>query len=371
MAEILEAGAAWTSAVADALAPLLAKLAKLPTPEMSVGALLAAVVIAFVHLRYRYRRRGRPLSTRRTLALLFPRRFVTHKSHVLDLLLLFGNLLVFAALTAWAIVSLVAVKTATTAALTSVFGIGPWVSVPETAAISIATVVLFLAYEYAYWLEHYLSHRIPLLWEFHKVQHSAEVLTPITNFRVHPVDSVLFANISALVLGVASGVLAFVLGDSLQPYTLLGVNVILFVFLYAIVQLQHSQVWIPFTGLLGHVLSSPAHHQIHHSTDPRHFNKNLGSCLAIYDWMFGTLHMPRKKREKLTFGVAPTGAADHSLVEGVVVPFARAGGHIAAGAGKLRAAAAGAVGGCRAHGIAAHGPGRLRRHRASISTLAT
>ena len=47
--------------------------------------------------------------------------------------------------------------------------------------------ILFLAYELGYWLNHYLSHRIAFLWEFHKVHHSATVLTPLTNFRVHPI----------------------------------------------------------------------------------------------------------------------------------------------------------------------------------------
>ena len=63
-------------------------------------------------------------------------------------------------------------------------------------------------------------------------------------------------------------------------------------FIYVYVHLQHSQVWIAFTGWLGRLFMSPAHHQIHHSSNPAHFNKNLGSCLALWDWMFGTLHVP-------------------------------------------------------------------------------
>ena len=30
---------------------------------------------------------------------------------------------------------------------------------------------------------HYLQHRVPILWELHKVHHSAEVMTPITSGR--------------------------------------------------------------------------------------------------------------------------------------------------------------------------------------------
>jgi sterol desaturase/sphingolipid hydroxylase (fatty acid hydroxylase superfamily) len=32
---------------------------------------------------------------------------------------------------------------------------------------------------------------------------------------------------------------------------------------------------------------------VHHSANPKHFNKNFGSCLALWDWMFGTLYMPQ------------------------------------------------------------------------------
>jgi hypothetical protein len=80
-------------------------------------------------------------------------------------------------------------------------------------------------------------------------------------------------------------------------------NIILVFFIHAYVPLQHSHVWIAFTGVLGRIFVSPAHHQIHHSADQKHFNCNFGSCLALWDWMFGTLYVPGKGREKLTFGV--------------------------------------------------------------------
>jgi len=58
-------------------------------------------------------------------------------------------------------------------------------------------------------------------------------------------------------------------------------------------------MWIAFRGMLGRIFVSPAHHQVHHSANPKHFNKNFGSCLALWDWMFGTLYVPE---EPLTFG---------------------------------------------------------------------
>ena len=80
-------------------------------------------------------------------------------------------------------------------------------------------------------------------------------------------------------------------GDTAYQYVLSGNNVILVVFIHAYIHLQHSHMWISFRGALGRIFISPAHHQVHHSTNPIHFNKNLGSCLAVWDWLFGTLHV--------------------------------------------------------------------------------
>jgi len=76
------------------------------------------------------------------------------------------------------------------------------------------------------------------------------------------------------------------------------------------------------------VLQSPAHHQIHHSTDPAHFNRNLGSFLAIWDWMFGTLYMPGRTRQKLDFGVEPKGQEAHTVRGGLIAPVLHAVSHL-------------------------------------------
>jgi hypothetical protein len=83
-------------------------------------------------------------------------------------------------------------------------------------------------------------------------------------------------------------------------------------------------MWIAFRGVLGRIFVSPAHHQVHHSANPRHFNKNFGSCLALWDWMFGTLYVPAKKREPIAFGVP--GRTDAHTVKGELVdPLVKAG----------------------------------------------
>lgn len=100
----------------------------------------------------------------------------------------------------------------------------------------------------------------------------------------------------------------------------------LWLFVHAYLHLQHTPVWIAFTGLAGRVLMSPAHHQIHHSTNPAHFNTNLGSCLSLFDWAFGTLHAPRREPEALRFGVEGEGEAPHGVKGLFVDPFLRLSG---------------------------------------------
>ena len=88
--------------------------------------------------------------------------------------------------------------------------------------------------------------------------------------------------------------------------------------------LRHSHLWIPFQGLAGKLFQSPAHHQVHHSTDPRHFDKNLGFALAVWDWAFGTLHIPSKQREVTEYGVGEEYQDYATVTRSLTRPFAKA-----------------------------------------------
>jgi len=159
-------------------------------------------------------------------------------------------------------------------------GPSPQVALPGPAATAISTVLLFLAYEIAYWIDHYISHKVPFFWAFHKPHHTAEVLTPLTNFRVHPIESLKFGNIVALFTGATGGALAWLFGGP-HAWLINGVNLLTVVFLFTLTHLQHSHFWIATTGAWGRILMSPAHHQVHHSDNPAHFDRNFGSALAI------------------------------------------------------------------------------------------
>ena len=188
---------------------------------------------------------------------------------------------------------------------------------------------MLIAYDISYYLYHVAQHKIPFLWELHKVHHSANVLTPLTVFRIHPLDAVIFSNILGVCLGLANGVATYAFGKTSTAFTIDDTNVILVIFIHVYVHLQHTHLWIPFTGIWGRIFQSPAHHQIHHSSNPAHFDRNFGSCLALWDWVFGTLRIPNKEPEKLNFGVVQGEADMHSLSELTIAPVKRAAGHLA------------------------------------------
>ena len=135
------------------------------------------------------------------------------RSTLTDIGYLYFNIFVFGIVFGWALLSYEMLSRTIVDQLTALFGLMPPAPLPALASRTIVTVMLFLAYELGYWLNHYLSHRIAFLWEFHKVHHTATVLTPVTNFRVHPVYMCIFLNILAVFTGVASGVGEYLLGD--------------------------------------------------------------------------------------------------------------------------------------------------------------
>ena len=147
------------------------------------------------------------------------------------------------------------------------------------------TLTLFIISDFTrYWLHRFL-HTVPFLWEFHKVHHSAKVLNPLTFYRVHPVENILFAFRYALSIGVVSGVFIYFFGAFIGVVEIVGVNVLLFLFSLMGSNLRHSHIKIKYPKVMENFFISPFQHQIHHST--KHSNKNFGGYLALWDKLFG------------------------------------------------------------------------------------
>lgn len=153
----------------------------------------------------------------------------------------------------------------------------------------------------AYWL-HRAYHEFKLFWAFHSVHHSAEVLTPMTNDRIHPAEYLLSLPVYATVLGVVEGLLMYYVVGHIDFYTIGGMNAVVVVFYLAGANLQHSHIWLSYGKYLERILISPAQHQIHHSIGMDHDRKNFGQMFAVWDWAFGTLYVPKGQMD-LTFGI--------------------------------------------------------------------
>ena len=298
--------------------------------HFSLTSLAAALMISALYFAWQRHKRGRRIRLKTIARALFPRRIMRHASNQADIFYLFFNIFMFSVLFGWAVLSYQFISNGIIAGLVVIAGPVTPTALSPYITRALITLMLFLAYELGYWFNHWLSHKVPLLWEFHKVHHTAEVLTPLTNFRVHPIYGWIFANILAASAAVANGLGHYMFGHTEYQYAITDTNIILVLFIHAYVHLQHSHMWISFRGVLGHIFVSPAHHQVHHSVDPKHFNKNFGSCLALWDWMFGTLYVPAHEREPLVFGVADHADA-HSVKAELVDPFVKAAGHLKPG----------------------------------------
>ncbi len=174
-----------------------------------------------------------------------------------------------------------------------------------TQVMVLFTLALFVVSDFTrYWL-HRLLHTIPFLWEFHKVHHSAKVLTPLTFYRVHPVENFLFGFRYAISIGFVTGVFIYLFGAMINIFELFGVNILLFIFSIAGSNLRHSHIKISYPKIVENFLISPYAHQLHHST--KYTDKNFGGYLSIWDNIFGTLqtsHETLLRKEKIHFGIS-------------------------------------------------------------------
>lgn len=314
-----------------------------PGSPYGAPALLGALLFVGLYYIGRRRARGRPIRLRAFVRSIFARRVILHPSSLLDLRMWAINALVLTTAYGMLAVGGLTVRNLVAGALSASFGAHAPLAWPVALIIAIATLSELLAYELAYWFGHYLFHRFPALWEFHKVHHSAEVMTTLTEMRQHPVEILVFVNFIGIATGTVFGVMTYLFGPGVHPFTLLNGNIALMLFLLTWGHLRHSHIWIALPGFAGKLFQSPAHHQIHHSDNPEHFNRNLGFALAIWDWAFGTLYVPTAKREVVRFGVGETQGDFDSLAKAFVLPFVRSGEHFARAASPTGVAAVDAL----------------------------
>ena len=288
-----------------------------PKKRVFIGYLLLAGLIGLVWLRWRTGNSFRSL-----LPKLFSRKIWLSESARADYKLLIINKALFLLL-APLLFSQMALATFIFQQIYELAGTRPAAGslLPDWAVIGCFTLFFFLLDDFARYFVHMLMHRIPALWAFHKVHHSARTMTPFTVLRTHPVEGILFALRSVAVQGISIGLFFYLFGDQVDLLTVWGVNVLVFAFNVAGSNLRHSHIAIHYWPWLEHWLISPAQHQIHHSTRPRHFDRNFGAALAIWDRIGGSLLLS-EPNTKLRFGVSGQVEAGEQTLKGLYLkPF--------------------------------------------------
>jgi sterol desaturase/sphingolipid hydroxylase (fatty acid hydroxylase superfamily) len=260
--------------------------------------LLPAVLVAWLV----YRRQG---IVGGFWAWLLPRRIWLHPSHLIDVQLFLVSR-IFAA------VGLIGALTLTTLVAASV---ASFVPAPLIAAQALSPLLLafllWLPTDFATYWVHRIYHRWDVIWPLHAVHHSAEVMTPVTTYRQHPLAMLLTTLAQSAIVGIVQGLLIGTLGPGTEIAMIAGINAFFVVANAGLAALHHSHVWLSYGPTLEHLFISPAQHQIHHSRDPAHHDRNFGNSLALWDWMFGTLYVIRGQ-EDLSFGLA--GQAEKPLM---------------------------------------------------------
>ena len=277
---------------------------------------LAAALIAIDLL---YRCWNRPASV--PFLYSAPWRIYTHKSAILDYKFMIVDRLITASIVAPMILSSLVLGDWGATVLAARLGPGPAWKAGLGALFAFAAIRLVL-FDVGHYISHYLQHKVPFFWEFHKVHHAAEVLTPVTAFRVHPLESVMDSVFQGPLQALGLAVFYYLYGGQ-QSVSFFGGNAII-LFYYLIDNARHSHLWISFGPKLEHIFSSPAQHQIHHSSASQHLDRNFSKYFSFLDWICGTLYVAERE-EALDFGLNNGSDAELSTVWGLYwVPLKRA-----------------------------------------------
>lgn len=241
-----------------------------------------------------------------------------HPSAVLDYIYFFISNVIKIVLILPYIISAKEIAIQTITILSDYFGLVR-IDLPHFWVLTLFTLSLFIISDFSrYWLHRWL-HTVPFLWEFHKVHHSAKVLNPLTFYRVHPLENILFGLRYVLCIGSVTGLFIYLFGARIGLAEILGVNAMVFLFSFLGSNLRHSHIALAYPKFLEWLFLSPKMHQIHHST--KHFNKNFGGYLALWDYMFKS-HCFSKEVKTMKFGLRKEQMQDYdSVFKLLFMPF--------------------------------------------------
>lgn len=300
-------------------------IARIEGSSAAAGALLLAFAVVCAIVAYLRSAPERSLAG--LFGFMFPREILTHRSARADLMFWLTRIVLFRLLMLPAGVLFIGGMAYGVHQFgTGVLGLAPPAAPAGPVMIVFFTLSMVLASDLSYYLYHVAQHRIPFLWELHKVHHSAEVLVGITKDRVHPLDDLMNRIWDGVIPGITLGIWSLFALNPVEA-TIFGINVYIIRNVLMMDFLRHTHLPISF-GPLNAVILPPHWHQLHHSAATRHYDRNFGLLFSFWDRAFGTLTVPAPG-ERFTYGIGEReGAAYQTLFGLYLLPLLRMAGHV-------------------------------------------
>ena len=170
-------------------------------------------------------------------------------------------------------------------------------------------IILFiLLLDFFAYLSHFLLHKSRLLFKFHSFHHSASNFNIVTVHRVHFFE------------------VAFIKIFQTFALVLLGGNIQIFwiyhIFSSFIGHIKHSNFKFNYPGFFKYLIQSPAHHWVHHSDNPKHYDKNFGDVFQIWDVLFKPNYDPTPQELKtINLGLKGIDYIKYNLMNLFLYPY--------------------------------------------------
>ncbi len=150
-------------------------------------------------------------------------------------------------------------------------------------------VLLVLGEDFLYYWLHRFDHEVRLFWAVHVTHHSSDQMNFTVGFR-----SSVFQPLYRFLY--------------FMPLAWLGFKPLDIIFVYSATQIWgifvHTEL-IKKMGWLEYILVTPSHHRVHHASNPRYLDKNMGMFLIVWDQLFGTFQpeLPDEEYQEKKYGL--------------------------------------------------------------------
>ncbi len=148
-------------------------------------------------------------------------------------------------------------------------------------------ILVIVLTDLIYWFVHWMSHMVRFFWAVHIVHHSSEKYNITVGFR-----SSVFEPLYR--------------GFFFLPLAFLGFEAADVILAFSIQQLYggmvHTQL-IKRIPVWDSIFVSPSHHSVHHASNPRYLDKNMGMIFILWDKIFGTFEPEDEKYDTIQYGL--------------------------------------------------------------------